>query len=320
MSKRKKQFKWFSIAQYEKEQEYLSEMHKNGWKLTRIGAPGWYYFEKCEPEDVVYQLDYNQDGVANKEEYTQLFQECGWEYLFDYVGYSYFRKRRDDKETENAIFCDDTSRLDMMGRVLKGKLLPLLIIFFAIIMPQLSMQMNRHTKGFDSVILITYVALFFVYVTIFAGFAWQYFQYELKVLDQQKETKMKLYGILFALVILSVIVGVGAFHSLQEPASVYSFSKHEKGCTVSAEYLNELVEEKFELEEGTVIGVEVKCYEGEFSIAIRCEGKEPIFTGTGTLADEFEVTVPESGCYTISCEGIEAEGSVEFVLRNGVND
>ena len=140
------------------------------------------------------------------------------------------------------------------------------------------------------------------------------------MLDQQKETKMKLYGILFALVILSVIVGVGAFHSLQEPASVYSFSKHEKGCTVSAEYLNELVEEKFELEEGTVIGVEVKCYEGEFSIAIRCEGKEPIFTGTGTLADEFEVTVPESGCYTISCEGIEAEGSVEFVFRNGVND
>lgn len=320
MSKRKKQFKWFSVVQYEQEQEYLSEMHKNGWKLTRIGAPGWYHFEKCEPEDVVYQLDYNQDGVANKEEYTQLFQECGWEYLFDYVGYSYFRKRRDDKETETAIFCDDESRLDMMGRVLKGKLLPLLIIFFAIIMPQLSMQMNRHTKGFDSVMLITYIVLFFTYVLIFAGFTWQYFQYELKVLDQQKETKMKLYGILFALVILSVIVGVGAFHSLQEPEAVYSFSKHEKGCTVSAEYLNELVEEKFDLEEGTVIEVAVKCYEGEFSIIIGCEGKEPIFTGTGTLADEFEVIVPETGCYTISCEGMEAEGSVEFVLRNGVND
>jgi len=29
----KKQFKWFTIFEYEKEQDYLREMHKSGWKF-----------------------------------------------------------------------------------------------------------------------------------------------------------------------------------------------------------------------------------------------------------------------------------------------
>jgi len=41
---------------------------------------------------VVYQLDYNQEGRSHKEEYIQMFTDCGWEYLQDFVGYSYFRK------------------------------------------------------------------------------------------------------------------------------------------------------------------------------------------------------------------------------------
>lgn len=28
--------------------------------------PGLYHFEKCEPEDVTYQLDYNPEGIAIK--------------------------------------------------------------------------------------------------------------------------------------------------------------------------------------------------------------------------------------------------------------
>ena len=30
--------------------------------------PGIYSFEKCEPENVTYRLDYNQEGIANKED------------------------------------------------------------------------------------------------------------------------------------------------------------------------------------------------------------------------------------------------------------
>lgn len=47
---------------------------------------------KCTPEDVVYQLDYNEEGLTHKDEYVQMFRDCGWEYIQDFGGYSYFRK------------------------------------------------------------------------------------------------------------------------------------------------------------------------------------------------------------------------------------
>lgn len=86
----KKAVKFFSVVDWEKEQNYLREMHRQGWKFVRLTALGVYHFEKCEPEDVIYQLDYNADGLAHKEEYVQLFADCGWEYLQDYLGYRLF--------------------------------------------------------------------------------------------------------------------------------------------------------------------------------------------------------------------------------------
>lgn len=73
----KKQFKWFTIFEYEKEQDYLREMHKSGWKFIKVIGLGMYHFEKCIPQDVVYQLDYNKDGLAHKDEYLKMFDDCG---------------------------------------------------------------------------------------------------------------------------------------------------------------------------------------------------------------------------------------------------
>lgn len=77
MKEKKTEFKIFTISQYEKEAAYLRRMHQSGWKITSIRFPGFYTFEACEPEDVVYQLDYNRDSAANKEEYVQMFADCG---------------------------------------------------------------------------------------------------------------------------------------------------------------------------------------------------------------------------------------------------
>ena len=128
----KKQYKWFTIFEYEKEQDYLREMHKSGWKFIKVTGFGKYYFEKCVPQDVVYQLDYNKDGLTHKDEYLKMFDDCGWEYIQDYVGYSYFRKAVAEDGMAEEIFCDEESRLYMMQRVLKGRMVPLLVIFFAI--------------------------------------------------------------------------------------------------------------------------------------------------------------------------------------------
>ena len=95
-----------------------------------------YYFEKCTPQDVVYQLDYNKDGLEHKDEYLKMFQDCGWEYIQDYAGYSYFRKAVSEDGIAEEIFCDEESKFQMMQRVIKGRMLPLLILFFAVLLPQ----------------------------------------------------------------------------------------------------------------------------------------------------------------------------------------
>ena len=125
MKNNKTVYKYFSIPKYRKEEEYLSSMHEQGWRLTKVSFPGFYHFEKCEPENVSYRLDYNQEGIRNKDEYVKMFADCGWEYLFDFVGYSYFRKEGAAGEEREEIFCDDASRLDMMKRVFRGKIFQL---------------------------------------------------------------------------------------------------------------------------------------------------------------------------------------------------
>ena len=160
----KKQFRWFTIFEYEKEQDYLRDMHKSGWKFVKVKGLGMYYFEKCIPQDVVYQLDYNKDGLAHKDEYLRMFGDCGWEYIQDYVGYSYFRKEVSKDGVAEEIFCDDESRFQMLQRVIKGRMLPLLVIFFATLLPQfLNNLLNTHNyfiATFIGGILVMYIAIF----------------------------------------------------------------------------------------------------------------------------------------------------------------
>ena len=74
----KRTVRFFTICDYEEEQAYLREMHSSGWKFLRLSELCVYHFEACAPEDVVYQLDFNQDGLAHRDEYLTMFRDCGW--------------------------------------------------------------------------------------------------------------------------------------------------------------------------------------------------------------------------------------------------
>lgn len=126
----KQEFKYFTITEYDREQEYLSKMHREGWKFTAVTGIGQYHFEQCEPEEVVYQLDYNIEGNINRQEYTKMFEDCGWEYITTYVGYAYFRKPVAAMKEQEEIFFDDSSKLEMMRRIFKGRMIPMFIAFF----------------------------------------------------------------------------------------------------------------------------------------------------------------------------------------------
>lgn len=175
MRERKTELRIFTIAQWEKEQRYLRKRHKEGWKFVRVAMPGIYHFEKCVPEDVVYQLDYNQEGLEQKEENVQMFQDCGWEYMQDFGGYSYFRKPVSEMKGEEEIFCDDESRRDMMRRVFAGRYVPVIIVLFLLILPNIFSQLqNPGTEGYMPLIL--FLILFLIYGWALASFGYQYWK------------------------------------------------------------------------------------------------------------------------------------------------
>ena len=174
----KTEFRFYTVTEYEKEQEYLRKRRSEGWKFVGVNLPGFYHFTKCKPEDVVYQLDYNPEGIAHQAEYIQMFEDCGWEHLLDFVGYSYFCKPvADMKEEDEAIFCDDNSRLDMARRVFKGRMIPLIIIFLCGICPQLLIQFCAGNT-FSRVLFWVFVAIFGLYLMIFIQFGYFYSKYK----------------------------------------------------------------------------------------------------------------------------------------------
>ena len=129
MPETKTMIRFFTIADYEEEEIWLHEQHKNGWKLHKMIPPCLYIFEKCTPEDVIYRLDY-KNGAENAN-YFQLFTDYGWEYIGRCVGWLYFRKPASVQNTEHAgeLFSDNESKIDLIRHIMKTRMLPLLVIF-----------------------------------------------------------------------------------------------------------------------------------------------------------------------------------------------
>ena len=173
MKDRKTVIRVFTVADWQKEEEFLRRMHRDGWKLVRVSGMMFCSFERCEPQDVIYQLDYNAQ-IDNREEYLQLFRDCGWEYLQDLCGYSYFRKPVSEMNgKEEEIFCDDESRLEMIGKAFRGKIVPLIPIFCCVIIPQMIGQFLQ--GGLVPYVLgWIFTVLFALYLGIFIRFGVSY--------------------------------------------------------------------------------------------------------------------------------------------------
>lgn len=190
MKDEKIEIRFFSVVDYEMEQEYLSRMHGKGWKLIRMDFPYAYHFKACDPEKVIYQLDNYPRYKLDEEEYLKMFRDCGWEYLFDFMEYHYFRKPASEMDGDEEIFCDDESRLDMVKRVFRRRVFWQLVIFFVTILPQLIINITHLAKEIHLqaefpvgwlLTLTCWILLFIIYMIIFIRFVSKYYAYKKKV-------------------------------------------------------------------------------------------------------------------------------------------
>ena len=140
MMEKKIVYRIFTIADYDREALYFREMHAKGWKLRKVSYSILlfavkYTFEKCQPEQVSYQLDFYPMKKSERASYLQLFKDCGWEHITNFNGFSYFRKAHSEIESdaEFEIYNDAAGRLAMVKRILTMRILPILLLFAALL-------------------------------------------------------------------------------------------------------------------------------------------------------------------------------------------
>jgi len=161
MSERKLKICFYTIADFIEEEIWLREEHRKGWRLAKMIPPCFYYFEKCEPEDVIYKLDYENANEAA--DYMQLVHDYGWEYIGRCVGWLYFRKPASAVVDENdgELFSDNVSRGNMIQHILKTRMLPILIIFLCCVIP----NVIRVLDGEDSIgFMVFWIIILILYL------------------------------------------------------------------------------------------------------------------------------------------------------------
>ena len=184
MMEKKVVYRIATIADYDREALYLREMHAEGWKLKEVTYSNLvvavkYTFEKCQPEQVSYQLDFYPMKKSERASYLQLFKDCGWEHITNFNSFSYFRKpySQIESDAEFEIYNDAAGKLAMVKRILTRRMLPILLLFLALL-PVFSKFLGRGSYFSWEVFLIFIIdwVLLIVFVIQISYIFWKLFQ------------------------------------------------------------------------------------------------------------------------------------------------
>lgn len=98
MGTTKKVWNFFTIAQWEEEEQWLNDMARNGWHLARINCLLRYVFEKGTPGEYIYKLDLpdNLEHGMDEQAYCSFLAECGIDVVCKQKQWLYLRKKATD--------------------------------------------------------------------------------------------------------------------------------------------------------------------------------------------------------------------------------
>jgi len=99
----------FTIFDLDKVEDYLHEMHLKGWKY-KANRLGFFYFEQCQPDDVIYRV-WNTSYLRKNEMELQSVKDRGWEFVGN-CSYTVFRKAKCNLVPNDQIFMNNRLRWD----------------------------------------------------------------------------------------------------------------------------------------------------------------------------------------------------------------
>lgn len=93
----KKVWRFYNIAEYEQEEQWINEMAKEGWQLTAIGFCR-YIFRRGTPGEYIYKLDVVERTASDevKESYFNFLTECGIRVVGEFKDWLYLQKKAAD--------------------------------------------------------------------------------------------------------------------------------------------------------------------------------------------------------------------------------
>ena len=93
----KKLWRFYSIADYEKEEAFLNEMARAGWNLTAVGFCR-YIFRRGNAGEYIYKLDMVERTESDevKESYFNFLTDCGIRVVGEFKDWIYLQKRASD--------------------------------------------------------------------------------------------------------------------------------------------------------------------------------------------------------------------------------
>ena len=149
-------FRWFWAWDDGKEELWLREMSQNGWHFETVIFPGNFTFKEGKPKDYVYRLDYNPDK-DDVENYRQIFEDAGWDYMGEMNAWQYFRKEAVKGESME-IFTDGASKAKKYQRIMLFMTAMFPVIFISM------MNISRADGTFYQVFSVILSVIMIVYV------------------------------------------------------------------------------------------------------------------------------------------------------------
>lgn len=139
----KRYFRYFTIADYEREQKWLNAMSRSGWNFVRTN--GFIYtFEKGTPGEYIYKLDLPNESMTDVEvdAYYKFMEECGIEIVSSFKFWRYLRKKSADgpfDATNNTM-----TQLSMVNKAygVATKTMNIIIVIFALVVLALNIALS----------------------------------------------------------------------------------------------------------------------------------------------------------------------------------
>ena len=150
-------FRYYIDSQ--KEQSWLNNLTKKGWALKSFFL-GFYKFEKCEPGEYEYQIDFMPENVKKKD-YYDFMEDTGLEVVCRWYYWVYLRKKT-SSNGEFKLYSDRESLKDHYQNIVKflKPIMYLELIASLLQLPSIFMNGSKFN-------IVSFVLLFFLFFVVF---------------------------------------------------------------------------------------------------------------------------------------------------------